>query len=62
MTNRAMTADIEEVIKDAEALYYLYNLIGRGKIREEEFCRLYLTGRLEDWIEQTYKDERSEDE
>lgn len=58
--NRSMTADIEKVIKDASALYEFYNLFGRGKISEEEFCAMYLTGKLEDWIEQTYKHERSE--
>ena len=58
--DRNMTADIGKVIKDASALYDLYNLFGRGKISEEEFCAMYLTDRLEDWIEQTCKCERSE--
>lgn len=58
--DRNMTADIEKVIKDASALYDLYNLFGRGKISEEEFCAMYLTDRLEGWIKQTYKYERRE--
>ena len=55
--NKRMTADIGKVIKDATALYELYNRFGRGKISEETFCFMYLTGKLEDWIEQTYKRE-----
>ena len=55
--NKRMTADIEKVINDAVALYELYNLFGRGKISEEAFCFMYITGKLEDWIKQTYKKE-----
>lgn len=58
--DRSMTADIGQVIKDASALYELYNRFGRGKISEEEFCFMYLTDRLAGWIEQTYKYERKE--
>ena len=58
--DKCMTADMGKIIKDASALYELYNLFGRGKISEEEFCFMYMTGRLAGWIDQTYKHERSE--
>ena len=59
--SKCMTADINKVVRDANALYNLYNKFGRGVISEEEFCHLYLTDRLSDWIVQTYKVERIEE-
>lgn len=53
-----VTADINKVARDANALYNLYNKFGRGVISEEQFCFLYLTDRLSDWIVQTYKTEK----
>ena len=56
-----MTVDVNKFWRDANALYNLYNKFGRGVISEEEFCHLYLTDRLSDWIIQNYKVERIEE-
>ena len=54
------TMDSNKVVRDAVALHNLYNKFGRGVISVEEFCHLYLTDRLSDWIIRTYKVERIE--
>lgn len=55
------TVDINKMMRDAIALHNLYNKFGRGVISVEQFCHLYLTDRLSDWIVQTYKVERIEE-
>ena len=50
------TADMRKLSREAQALYELYNVFGRGKIEEEAFCFKCMTGRIGVWIKDTYTD------
>ena len=49
------TADMSKVMADAEALYTLFNMFGRGRVDENEFIVIYLTGRLPEYIKKVVR-------
>lgn len=44
------TADISKIHAEAEGLYILYNLFGRGRIDEINFCLMHMRGELPEYI------------
>ena len=56
-----MTADANEMRKDAITLYQLYNIYGRGRIDEVSFCTMFIKDTLGEWIKQNYSREEIEE-
>ena len=50
------TEDQVKVRIEAEILYQLYNVYGRGKISEWDFVFLYIGGKLSDFIKKGAKE------
>ena len=48
--NSCNTADIAKIIADAEALYDLFNIFGRGRVTEETWVAMYLSDKLPEFI------------
>ncbi len=52
----ACTADVNKIAQDAHALLDLYNIYGRGKISEWDWCFLYMRGELGNWLIKHYEE------
>ena len=49
---------IQELLQEANGLYALYNLIGRGHVSEWDWCFAYMGGRLPELIKRIEEQER----
>lgn len=50
-------AQVRDLLKNAESLYALYNLIGRGYVSEFRWCDAYITGHLTELINRIMEEE-----
>ncbi len=51
------TADITKIRAEANALYDLYQMFGRGRTSEEEFVFMYVRGELPQFIKKVVEGE-----
>ena len=48
---------MQELLQEANSLYALYNLIGRGYVSEWDWCVAYMEGRLPELIKRIEEQE-----
>lgn len=51
------TADPVKIHAEAQGLYELYNIFGRGRIDEINFCLMYMRGELPEYIKRVMANE-----
>lgn len=51
------TADPVKILSEAEGLYELYNIFGRGRTDEMNFCLMYIRGELPEYIRKVVQKE-----
>ena len=50
----------EQYATEAQGLWYAYNLIGRGRVSEWDWCFAYMTGKLPQLVKRLVKEQENE--
>lgn len=56
------TENIVKIRADAEALYDLFQIYGRGRVTEESFVFMYIKGELPKYIEKVVRESQGGEE